>query len=247
MRIQKIALSGTIACLALGGLLLTSTGCAGNRYQRSTGAYLDDKGLTTRVKTAMFRNPDISGFDVSVDTFRGVVQLNGFVDRPDQKELAGSIAREVAGVRQVANNLQIKPAGAVGSPGRSVEGSSSTVTQPGADIPAADDPAIMTPAPIRDTDQPLDQDLNRNLDADRDVDLNRDMDRSLAPSGTQGSTDVAPRRPNIDITSSNGRATIRGTVQSEDERRSIAQRLLSVPGINSVDNQLQVNPNLPDR
>src|SRR6266404_493025 len=99
MRTQTIALSGLIASLLLSGLALTGTGCAGSRYQRSTGTYLDDKGISTRVKTALFRDPVVSGFDVHVNTFRGDVQLSGFVNTPEQKDRAAQVARQISGVQ----------------------------------------------------------------------------------------------------------------------------------------------------
>ena len=136
MRTQKIALSGLLICLSLGGLALTGAGCAGSNYHRSTGAYLDDKGISTRVKTALFRDPLVSGFDVHVKTFRGDVQLSGFVDSPEQKERAAQVAREVSGVRLVTNDLEVKP-GAVGTSGPGVSGSSGTITQAVPEQPAA--------------------------------------------------------------------------------------------------------------
>lgn len=129
MRKHTVAVSGLIAALALSGLAFSGAGCAGTRYERSTGAYLDDKAISARVKTALFRDPDVSGFDVNVDTFRGDVQLSGFVDTPEQKERASQIAREISGVQMVTNNLEIKPPGTgVGSSGPAVQ--SDTVTQP---------------------------------------------------------------------------------------------------------------------
>jgi hypothetical protein len=129
MRKHTVAVSGLIAALALSGLALSGAGCAGTRYERSTGAYLDDKAVSARVKTALFRDPDVSGFDVNVETFRGDVQLSGFVDTPEQKERASEIAREISGVRMVTNNLEIKPPGTgVGSSGPAVQ--SDTMTQP---------------------------------------------------------------------------------------------------------------------
>src|ERR1043166_10026001 len=103
MRKNQIALSALITSLFLSGLALSGTGCAGDRYQRSTGTYLDDKGITTRVKTALFRDPNVSGFDVHVNTFRGDVQLTGFVDTPEQKERTAQLAREIKGVQSVTN------------------------------------------------------------------------------------------------------------------------------------------------
>jgi len=200
-----------MACLIFSGIALSGTGCAGNRYQRSTGAYIDDKAISTRVKTALFRDPNVSGFDVHVNTFRGDVQLSGFVDTPEQKEHAAAIAREVAGVRSVTDNLEVKPRPAMGTTGAAVENSSRTVTE----VPANDR---------------LD-DRSRLNDNDR-----------LAPADAQ--TPLSTAR-NIEITSVNGRATLRGFVSSEDEKRTIARKLLSVPGVVTVDNQLEVQPIAP--
>lgn len=100
---------GMALCLAAGlGLSLSSVGCAGNRYKRSTGEFIDDKSIGTKVKTALFKDKEVSGFDVNVESFKGVVQLSGFVDTPDQKNRAGEIARSVTGVREVRNNLVVK-------------------------------------------------------------------------------------------------------------------------------------------
>jgi hyperosmotically inducible periplasmic protein len=115
--IIKAAIGGLILSLTLSGVMVATTGCAGNRYQRSTGDYIDDKALSARVKTTMFRDAEVSGFDVGVNVYRGEVQLTGFVDTQEQRERAGEIARSVEGVRQVVNNLEIKPGpDAVGAP-----------------------------------------------------------------------------------------------------------------------------------
>src|ERR1041385_8144997 len=135
MRTHKLALSGLMLSLALGGLALTTAGCAGTRYHRSTGAYLDDKAITTRVKTALFRDPLVSGFDVHVNTFRGDVQLSGFVDSQEQRDRAATVARQVEGVQAVTNNLEVKNT-AVGAPASAVQGSSQTIVQPPLDRPA---------------------------------------------------------------------------------------------------------------
>lgn len=86
----------------------TTTGCKSTSHSRSTGEYIDDKAITARVKSALFADPNVSGFQVGVDTFDGVVQLNGFVDTPAQKGRAEEIARTVPGVREVKNNLSIR-------------------------------------------------------------------------------------------------------------------------------------------
>ena len=225
----------------LSGIALSGTGCAGDRYQRSTGAYIDDKGISTRVKTALFRDPNVSGFDVHVNTFRGDVQLSGFVDTPEQREHAIALAREVAGVQSVTDNLEVKPKAAVGTPGTTIENSSRTVTE----VPPADLPRNQVP--VYNSADRLD---DRSRLTDRDRALERDLDRSrLAPADN---TTLAPAANtplntarNIEINSINGRATLRGFVSSEDEKRTIARKLLSVPGVVTVDNQLQVQPIAP--
>lgn len=66
---------------------------------------LSDGLITTRVKTALFRDPQASGFQISVHAYRGVVQLSGFIDTIDQKQRAGELAARVEGVRAVHNDL----------------------------------------------------------------------------------------------------------------------------------------------
>jgi hyperosmotically inducible periplasmic protein len=236
MRTNGMALSGLVVCLTLGGIALTGTGCAGNRYQRSTGAFIDDKGITARVKTALFRDPNVSGFDVHVNTFRGDVQLSGFVDTPEQKEHAAAIASEVAGVQQVNNNLEVKPR-AVGTPGAAVENSSRTITE----TPPADAPRY--PAPIRDNADRLD-DRSRLTDRDRVLDRNIDPNANLAPVDNSAAVSTGPlsNARNVEIHVVNGRATLRGIVPSEDEKRSMGRKLLSLPGVITLDNQLEVQP-----
>ncbi|HTD86575.1 MAG TPA: BON domain-containing protein [Candidatus Binatia bacterium] len=85
-----------------------TSGCAHSQYRRTTGQYVDDKTLTARVKTALFRDPNVSGMQVHVDSYEGVVALNGFVDTPEQKTKAEDVARQVQGVRQVQNNLAVR-------------------------------------------------------------------------------------------------------------------------------------------
>jgi hyperosmotically inducible protein len=83
-------------------------GCAGNRTHESTGQYIDDSTITTKVKAALLADPDVSGLDVKVETFKGVVQLSGFVDDQKQANRAVEIARSVDGVKRVENKLTVK-------------------------------------------------------------------------------------------------------------------------------------------
>lgn len=94
------------------GLLVSVSACAGGSTQESTGQYIDSAAITAKVQAALARDEQISVFDVDVETFRDVVQLSGFVDSPAARARAGQIAREVNGVREVKNTLQIKKSGA---------------------------------------------------------------------------------------------------------------------------------------
>lgn len=90
------------------GTITGLTGCAGDQYNRSTGEYIDDKGISTRVKGALNDNPEYKFNDVNVTSFKGTVQLSGFVSSTDQKKKAGEIAEHVSGVHGVENNITIK-------------------------------------------------------------------------------------------------------------------------------------------
>lgn len=82
--------------------------CAGTAKQESTGQLIDDSVITTRIKTALLKDPVVSGFDVSVESFKGAVQLSGFVKTPAQRERAVQIANETPGVTQVFNSIQLR-------------------------------------------------------------------------------------------------------------------------------------------
>jgi osmotically-inducible protein OsmY len=84
------------------------SGCAGDKYNRSTGEYIDDKGISMRVKSALNDNSEYKFDDVNVTTFRGTVQLSGFVNNSAQKSKAAQIAKTVQGVREVDNNISVK-------------------------------------------------------------------------------------------------------------------------------------------
>lgn len=104
--LKHIALGLLAITVAVG--TITTTGCSSGEYKRSSGEYLDDQTLTARVKSALFSDPNVSGFQVNVDAYRGVVSLSGFVDTAAQKARAEEVARNVNGVRQVQNNLSVR-------------------------------------------------------------------------------------------------------------------------------------------
>lgn len=94
-----------IACLAL---LSAVAGCAGTQKHESTGQYVDDSVLTTKVKGAIFNDPSLKTLQISVKTYKGVVQLSGFVASQQSVSKAGSLAGGVEGVVSVQNDLIVK-------------------------------------------------------------------------------------------------------------------------------------------
>src|SRR6056297_596654 len=92
------------------GLLLAAfiAGCGGAWNKESTGEYVDNTVLTTKVKTAIFNDPMLKVLQINVESFKGVVQLSGFVDSKKAADRAVEIARSVTGVKSVKNDLVIK-------------------------------------------------------------------------------------------------------------------------------------------
>lgn len=99
---------GLILCLGALPLAGGLTGCAGNRYTQSTGEHIDDRADSLRVKKSLDSDTQYKYGDVNVQTFKGVVQLSGFVNSRDQKNRAGDLARRVEGIRDVQNNITVK-------------------------------------------------------------------------------------------------------------------------------------------
>jgi osmotically-inducible protein OsmY len=97
-----LALAGA---LAIGGF---ASGCAATPTRESTGQYVDDTAITTKVKSALLGDKAVKSFEIKVQTNKRVVQLSGFVDTSDQKAAAGSDAAAVAGVKDVENDLIVK-------------------------------------------------------------------------------------------------------------------------------------------
>lgn len=87
--------------------LLAGTGCAVVRDQQSVGTYIDDSVLTTRVKAKFAEHPTVSAMALSVETFRGVVQLSGVAKSSEERALAESLARSTSGVVGVRNDIRV--------------------------------------------------------------------------------------------------------------------------------------------
>ena len=105
---QTVKVLGLALCLGALPLLTMVTGCAGDRYHQSTGESIDDHGTTMRVKSALANDAQYKYEDVNVDTFKGVVQLSGFVNTHAQKSRAAEIAKGVENVKDVENNITVK-------------------------------------------------------------------------------------------------------------------------------------------
>jgi len=97
-----VALTGA---LSIGGL---TGGCAATPTSDSTGQYVDDATITTKVKNALLADGAVKSTEVSVQTVKRVVQLSGFVDTSDQKSAAEKDASAVAGVKDVIDNLIVR-------------------------------------------------------------------------------------------------------------------------------------------
>lgn len=82
--------------------------CAASRGQESDALYMDDAAITSKVKTALFKEPSLKVSDISVQTYKGVVQLSGFVDSEENIQKAADITASIPGVVSVKNDLIVK-------------------------------------------------------------------------------------------------------------------------------------------
>jgi len=88
--------------------LMSAAGCASTQKQEGTGEYVDDSVITTKVKAAIFDEHGLSSAEINVETFKGVVQLSGFVTSHADISKAVAVARGVSGVKSVVNKMQLK-------------------------------------------------------------------------------------------------------------------------------------------
>jgi osmotically-inducible protein OsmY len=103
--VGKLRMVWFLACLAFGPALL---GCASTQTHESTGEYVDDSVLTTKVKAAILDEATLKTLEINVETFKGVVQLSGFVDSAEHVARAGEVAARIHGVKDVKNDLLAK-------------------------------------------------------------------------------------------------------------------------------------------
>jgi len=88
--------------------LITAAGCASTQKHEGSGEYVDDSVITTKVKALLFDEPNVRSGEITVETFKGIVQLSGFLNSRADIKKAGEIARSVKGVSSVKNDIQLK-------------------------------------------------------------------------------------------------------------------------------------------
>jgi osmotically-inducible protein OsmY len=89
-------------------LLVSFLGCASTAKQEGTGEYIDDSVITTKVKAEIFKDSSLKSSEINVETFKGAVQLSGFVNSQADIDRAVEVARGVKGVTSVKNDMRVK-------------------------------------------------------------------------------------------------------------------------------------------
>ena len=97
-----------IRCFMLVVLITGFAACASTSKQEGAGEYVDDSVITTKVKSQLAADDFLKSFEISVETYKGIVQLRGFVGSQQAVDKAGEIARGVQGVKSVENDLNVK-------------------------------------------------------------------------------------------------------------------------------------------
>ena len=97
-----------VRCFVLAMIIVALVACASTSKQESTGEYIDDSVITTKVKTLLAADDFLKSFQISVETYKGAVQLSGFVGSQSAVDKAVQITRSVSGVKSVKNSLIIK-------------------------------------------------------------------------------------------------------------------------------------------
>jgi hyperosmotically inducible protein len=101
-------ISKTLSAAFLAISLVSVVGCASTSKQEGTGQYIDDTVITAKVKAALIEDPLTKAIEINVETFKGVVQLSGFVISQAAADRAVALARGVDGVKSVKNDMRIK-------------------------------------------------------------------------------------------------------------------------------------------
>ena len=103
-----MTLSNRLITFFLALLLASVLGCSSSPQHEGTGEYIDDSVITTKVKAAVLNEPSLKSAEINVETFKGVVQLSGFVSSQAAIDKAVEVARGVKGVQSVKNDMRIK-------------------------------------------------------------------------------------------------------------------------------------------
>ena len=103
--LERWRIARLLVCLSFASACV---GCASTQKHESTGEYVDDSVITTKVKAAILDEATLKSMQINVETFKGVVQLSGFVDSPEYIAKAGDVAARVQGVKEVKNDLVAK-------------------------------------------------------------------------------------------------------------------------------------------
>jgi osmotically-inducible protein OsmY len=104
MKLLKRSISAVFLSIALASI----AGCSANLPKESAGEYVDDAVITTKVKAAIFDQPSLKSSEISVETFKGAVQLRGYVASQANIDKTVEVARSVNGVRSVINDMRLR-------------------------------------------------------------------------------------------------------------------------------------------
>lgn len=97
-----------LTLILVGFLAGSMAACTSSRTSESTGEYVDDSVISNKVRGQLLGDKDLNITQIDIETYKGVVQLSGFVDTPEAKNRAGTVAASVSGVKQVRNNIIVK-------------------------------------------------------------------------------------------------------------------------------------------
>jgi osmotically-inducible protein OsmY len=106
MTLTKSMIAATLSATL--AAIVTLPACAPTAERRGTGAYVDDKAMEARIKSALTTSPEVKARDINVEVNQGNVQLSGFVDNPEQAEAAVRVTNAVSGVKSIDNAMQVR-------------------------------------------------------------------------------------------------------------------------------------------
>jgi osmotically-inducible protein OsmY len=105
---MKTSLKKTAAAGLVAAALLFNLGCSREEGDRTAGQSVDDAAVTTKVKAAFAQDPGVKAMDVKVTTFRGTVQLSGWVNTAEEKAKAEQVAKTIPGAKAIDNQITVK-------------------------------------------------------------------------------------------------------------------------------------------